>query len=251
MIFGVEKVLDEFLRSNPQSSSGLSIWPVLTIIPLILILSSKPATVFASQDLTLYRMQHYDMDKVPHGSRYSTINLEMKAIKSLSQSYSKKCLLIHIHDLLKTPDTYKSIIKESTIGGLLIIVPENFSSLSPPMKEKLILLEESMLENTVDIPVYFVVENTNLQAIHTDLTALSESQSKNAASAFDQLVDSIVANGYQLFTQGAPTKPIPNPILTNIEVRFTFCFLLDANAKLIHSSRLACWTTRWMIKCQQ
>lgn len=218
MIFGAGKVLEEFVQ--PNSQSGLSFWAFLTIIPLVLILSAGPTEVFASHELTLYRMQQFDVDKVQHGSRYSTVNLEIRTLKSLSQSYSKKCLIITIDELIQSADTYESLIEETTVGGVLIILPKSFSSLSGTAKEQIKLIEQSMLEKGVDIPVYFAYTSNNLQAIYTELTALSESQSRPDSSAFDQLFYSVIANGYQLSTHAVPAKPIANPILTNIEVWF-------------------------------
>ena len=60
---------------------------------------------------------------------------------------------------------YRDLLKQS-VAGVLIIVPEDMSELSETTKEEIQALEQVMLEEATTVPVYFVVENTEVRELY-------------------------------------------------------------------------------------
>lgn len=209
----VDSFLTDIFRS-PSSASFPGFYLLLTIVTIILI--SGPKQVFASHDLTINRMQHYDIERVPHGSRNSIVNLDLTTLSTLSRSFAKKCVLIHLVDLINSTDTYKSLLTEPSVGGMLILVPRSFKSFSSALRSKVIEMENFMVSQVIDIPVYFVHEEPQLLSVYDEIISLSTS--KSHGSNYGKFFESLTKSGYKLFTHASPAKAISAPILTNVEV---------------------------------
>ncbi|XP_053200370.1 nicalin-1-like [Panonychus citri] len=225
-----ENVFGELFRSSSSTASSAcvsfqAICAMLTLIPILIVFSSGPKVVLANQELTVYRMKHHDWLGNPYGSRASVMNLEMRTISTLSQSYAKKCLLIRISEIIKSSETFEDLLKNPMVGGMLILVPNNLTNLGSKVRSSILAFEKTLASRTFDIPIYFGKENSNLMDIYQELSLKSdnvndEHQGKKKFFGVD-FFNAVLANGYQLSISGPSPKPITDPIITNIESKLT------------------------------
>lgn len=117
---------------------------LLFFLPIFILLS--PANpVAASSEYSVYRLQHYDLHGLSHGSisftrniiwtytyilgsRSASFSLEAKSLSGWSMS--RHCVIARFQDL--TIDSYKVI--KSKVGALLAMLPKNFNGLSQEEK---------------------------------------------------------------------------------------------------------------------
>lgn len=91
-MFGEAENIFEFFR-------GASLPLIVTVIPMLILMSS-PMIVMASQEFTVYRMNHYDFQGAQHGSRNSLFNLETRVAKDITGSISVFLSSIEIYLLI-------------------------------------------------------------------------------------------------------------------------------------------------------
>lgn len=171
---------------------------IITIIPLIMIIS--PTTIVtASHEFTVYRMHQYDLHGVGRGCRSANLNLEARSLTSWNSQ--RHCVVARLEHLA----SYSILNLKENAGGLLLVLPQNMDSLSPDMREQLIDLEIQLLDDETSIPVYFIKWSEELEAILTDIEN-SVSSNDKGISAWEALLQSFSANGYQIVVNaGKPT----------------------------------------------
>ncbi|GLH07943.1 Nicalin-1 [Gryllus bimaculatus] len=150
----------------------------LVIVLPIFIIISPVNPVQAAHEFPAYRMQQYDLHGVPHGCRYSPVNLEARSLSGWSTT--RHCVVARLEDL--TYDQFKEI--HAKAGALLVILPQNIANLENDAKEQILQLEEVMMKQEVLIPVYFAEWSQELDSIVNDLSHI--------------LFSCISANGYQI-----------------------------------------------------
>lgn len=209
---------------------GLPYYLLITL-PILIICSSNP--VLASSEFAVQRMSQYDVHGISYGCRASAINLEAKSLYTWSTS--RHCVVTRLQDM--TIDQFREI--RAKAGGLVVLLPENFSSLSLESKQHFFLLEQAMMAQVSSIPIYFSPYNKELNQIIEDITINANTNSKSHVreSALSELVNSISANGYQVVISGAnhnPNKQSKIPIIQGELAPFknTKVGDVDVNSKL-------------------
>lgn len=163
---------------------------LLIVLPMFIIISPINP-VSAAYEFPVYRMQHFDLHGVAHGCRSASVNLEARSL--LSWSTSRHCVVTRVQDL--SVDHFRNI--RTKAGALIIVLPEDLSSLSSEEKQHLMVLEDAMLAQEISIPVYFVTWNRELEKILVEISN-SVSVDDKAKSAAEALFSSVSANGYQI-----------------------------------------------------
>ncbi|KAF5304816.1 hypothetical protein FQR65_LT07833 [Abscondita terminalis] len=169
------------------------------VLPMFIIISPINP-VSAAYEFPVYRMQHYDLHGIAHGCRSASVNLEARSLQSWSTS--RHCVVTRIQDL--TIDYFRNI--RGKAGALLIIFPQDVSMLSHEEKQHLMVLEDAMLAQEVNIPVYFVTWNLELEKIATEISTVVSTDDRTK-SATEALFASVAANGYQIVIN--PRNPSP------------------------------------------
>uniref|UniRef100_T1PBL9 Nicalin n=1 Tax=Musca domestica TaxID=7370 RepID=T1PBL9_MUSDO len=172
---------------------------LLLALPIMIICSANP--VLASSEFTVQRMSQFDVNGVSYGCRASALSLEAKSLYTWSTS--RHCVVAKFQDV--TIDQFKEIRQKA--GGLVLLLPQNVSTMSSEDKEHLNLLEQAMMTQSISVPVYFSQYNTELEKIVNDISrnTASANNKKNARdnSALNEVFNSISANGYQIIVTGA------------------------------------------------
>ncbi|XP_037956726.1 nicalin-1 [Teleopsis dalmanni] len=176
---------------------------LLFALPILIICSSNP--VIASSEFAVQRMSQYDINGVSYGCRSSAISLEAKSIYTWSTA--RHCVVARLQEL--SIDQFNEIRQKA--GGLIILLPKNYTSLSFEEKQYITMLEQAMLSQPNSIPIYFSEYNENLDKIMSDIyhsTSVNNSFNANKNinkrdSAISEIFSSISANGYQIVVTGA------------------------------------------------
>lgn len=191
MLFDEADGIFEFLR-------GTLPYYTFAFVPIIIMVSVTP--VLGAHEFTVYRMQQFDLQGVPHGCRNSIVNVEARTLNTAS--YSRRCIVARLSQLSQSH--YQDIIHQGA-AGLLILLPSNISSLTLREQQHILELEKSLLEEEVNIPVYFTEETPEMEEIYNSVQ--KSPSSERASSATEELLGSVSTSGYQLVISGSGPKP--------------------------------------------
>jgi hypothetical protein len=187
-----------WLEEAEELFKGYLPYYVLIVLPIFIIIS--PANpVSASHEFPVYRMQHFDLHGIAHGSRSAAVNLEARSLTSWSTS--RHCIISKLQDL--TIDHFRNI--RTKAGALLVVLPNDLSRLNFEEKQHLLLLEHAMLAQEISIPVYFATWTSELENILDEVSqnVVPNDMSKSAAEA---MFSSVAANGYQFVVSPGTTS---------------------------------------------
>lgn len=129
------------------------------------------------------------------GCRNAPVNLEARSLGGWGTS--RHCVVTSLQNL--TVDHFREI--RAKAGALLVILPKEIHSLSSEEKQHLMLLEDAMLAEEINIPVYFSPWSLELEQIIGDITQ-SYTINDKTVSASEAILNSIAANGYQIVISG-------------------------------------------------
>ncbi|XP_038144522.1 nicalin-1 isoform X3 [Cyprinodon tularosa] len=184
----------------------------IVFIPAVLILVS-PLPAEAAHEFTVYRMQQYDLQGQPYGTRNSILNTEARTVEA--EVLSRRCVIMRLADF--SYDKYQKALRQSA-GAVVIILPKNMSAM-PQDIVQFMELEPEMLATETIVPVYFAEEDNELLSIYTQ--TLTSSSSQGSLSAAEVLLHTATANGFQMVTSGAQSKAISDWAITSLEGRLT------------------------------
>ncbi|XP_022904622.1 BOS complex subunit NCLN [Onthophagus taurus] len=179
-----------WLEEAEEIFKGYLPYYVLVFLP-IFILVAPASPVIASHEFPVYRMQHFDLHGVSHGCRSAAVSLEARSLTGWTTS--RHCVVVKLQDL--TVDHFRHI--RTKAGALLVVIPNNLLLLTPEEKEHLLILEDAMLAQEISIPVYFSTATPDLSLIVEEISQSLATDDKTK-SAFESMVTSISANGYQV-----------------------------------------------------
>ncbi|XP_038144524.1 nicalin-1 isoform X5 [Cyprinodon tularosa] len=185
----------------------------IVFIPAVLILVS-PLPAEAAHEFTVYRMQQYDLQGQPYGTRNSILNTEARTVEA--EVLSRRCVIMRLADF--SYDKYQKALRQSA-GAVVIILPKNMSAMPQDIVQQFMELEPEMLATETIVPVYFAEEDNELLSIYTQ--TLTSSSSQGSLSAAEVLLHTATANGFQMVTSGAQSKAISDWAITSLEGRLT------------------------------
>ncbi|XP_034566377.1 nicalin-1 isoform X3 [Notolabrus celidotus] len=182
----------------------------IVFIPAVLILVS-PLPAEAAHEFTVYRMQQYDLQGQPYGTRNAILNTEARTVEA--EVLSRRCVIMRLADF--SYEEYQKALRQSA-GAVVIILPKNMSAV-PQDIVQFMELEPEMLATETIVPVYFAVEDDELLSIYTQ--TLTSSSSQGSLSAAEVLLHTATANGFQMVTSGAQSKAVSDWAITSLEGR--------------------------------
>lgn len=183
----------------------------IVFIPAVLILVS-PLPAEAAHEFTVYRMQQYDLQGQPYGTRNAILNTEARTVEA--EVLSRRCVVMRLADF--SYDKYQKALRQSA-GAVVIILPKNMSAMPQDIVQQFMELEPEMLATETIVPVYFAMEDDELLSIYTQ--TLTSSSSQGSLSAAEVLLHTATANGFQMVTSGAQSKAINDWAITSLEGR--------------------------------
>ncbi|KAI3368759.1 hypothetical protein L3Q82_025747, partial [Scortum barcoo] len=183
----------------------------IVFIPAVLILVS-PLPAEAAHEFTVYRMQQYDLQGQPYGTRNAILNTEARTVEA--EVLSRRCVIMRLADF--SYEEYQKALRQSA-GAVVIILPKNMSTVPQDIVQQFMELEPEMLATETIVPVYFAMEDDELLSIYTQ--TLTSSSSQGSLSAAEVLLHTATANGFQMVTSGAQSKAISDWAITSLEGR--------------------------------
>uniref|UniRef100_A0A3P8W949 Nicalin n=1 Tax=Cynoglossus semilaevis TaxID=244447 RepID=A0A3P8W949_CYNSE len=183
----------------------------IVFIPAVLILVS-PLPAEAAHEFTVYRMQQYDLQGQPYGTRNAILNTEARTMEA--EVLSRRCVIMRLADF--SYDKYQKALRQSA-GAVVITLPKNMSAVPQDIVQQFMELEPEMLATETIVPVYFAVEDDELMSIYTQTQTSSSSQ--GSLSAAEVLLHTATANGFQMVTSGAQSKAVSDWTITSLEGR--------------------------------
>ncbi|KAF3834778.1 hypothetical protein F7725_027336 [Dissostichus mawsoni] len=188
------------------STTCLNSFPLtfIVFIPAVLILVS-PLPAEAAHEFTVYRMQQYDLQGQPYGTRNAILNTEARTVEA--EVLSRRCVIMRLAEF--SYEEYQKALRQSA-GAVVIILPKNMSAMPQDIVQQFMELEPEMLATETVVPVYFAMEDDELLSIYTQ--TLTSSSSQGSLSAAE-------ANGFQMVTSGAQSKAISDWAITSLEGR--------------------------------
>lgn len=183
----------------------------IVFIPAVLILVS-PLPAEAAHEFTVYRMQQYDLQGQPYGTRNAILNTEARTVEA--EVLSRRCVIMRLVDF--SYEEYQKALRQSA-GAVVIILPKNMSAVPQDIVQQFMELEPEMLATETIVPIYFAMEDDELLSIYTQ--TLTSSSSQGSLSAAEVLVHTATANGFQMVTSGAQSKAISDWAITSLEGR--------------------------------
>lgn len=183
----------------------------IVFLPAVLLLVS-PLPAEAAHEFTVYRMQQYDLQGQPYGTRNAILNTEARTVEA--EVLSRRCVIMRLADF--SYEKYQKALRQSA-GAVVIILPQNMSVLPQDIVQQFMELEPEMLSTETIIPVYFAMEDDELLSIYTQ--TLTSSTSQGSLSAAEVLLHTATANGFQMVTSGAQSKAVNDWAITSLEGR--------------------------------
>ncbi|CAK6958027.1 nicalin-1 isoform X2 [Scomber scombrus] len=183
----------------------------IVFLPAVLILVS-PLPAEAAHEFTVYRMQQYDLQGQPYGTRNAILNTEARTVEA--EVLSRRCVIMRLADFSYAK--YQKALRQSA-GAVVIILPKNMSAMPQDIVQQFMELEPEMLATETIVPVYFAMEDDELLSIYTQ--TLTSSSSQGSLSAAEVLLHTATANGFQMITSGAQSKAVNDWAITSLEGR--------------------------------
>ncbi|XP_054160666.1 BOS complex subunit ncln-like [Oppia nitens] len=195
----------------------LPLFAVMVLMPLLVVVS--PA--MALDQLNVYRVQQFDLHNSRYGSRQSVMNLESISVHQIKESFAKKCVIFKLNELLDQMETFQTIIDETLVAGILIILPKTMKSLNEQQLDKFLTLERFLVSREIQIPIYVTQESKQLLALYEmqSTNIVKDSEEDRQQSNLMKLYDSVMTNGYQLVVSGPQTLPLKDFLVTNVQAK--------------------------------
>ncbi|KAI1891762.1 hypothetical protein AGOR_G00147100 [Albula goreensis] len=183
----------------------------IVFLPAVLILVS-PLPAEAAHEFTVYRMQQYDLQGQPYGTRNAILNTEARTVEA--EVLSRRCVIMRLVDF--SYEKYQKALRQSA-GAVVIILPQNMSTMPQDIVQQFMEMEPELLATETIVPVYFALEDDELLSIYKQTHSSSSSQ--GSASAAEVLLHTATANGFQMVTSGAQSKAVSDWAITSLEGR--------------------------------
>ena len=88
----------------------------------------------------------------------------------------------------------------------MLILPDDLTNLVGTCRETMLDIEQELLSQELDVPVYFATETAELLELYSSLT--DDGQNRQQNSALSALVQSISSSGYQLVVSAGNPQPL-------------------------------------------
>lgn len=178
----------EIFEDFVEASRNLTIWPIVILLPLILLVT--PAC--ASREFPVFRLQGFESSGFKNGSFASSVSAEATVHVAMAH---RKCFVVTMQDL--TVSKLKDLLRIYPLAIVIVLpFPEDYVALSDEQTEQWMNVERMLIEQEYPIPIYFTRMDQNVRDVFTQLNSVSSTD--HNSSATKALVDAIFGNGYQV-----------------------------------------------------
>ncbi|CAI4230951.1 unnamed protein product [Auanema sp. JU1783] len=191
--------MEEFLEAirNP-----FYLFYITLLMSLCIASSASQVGEAVEIEFKAHRMQQYEINGNLYGSKSTKIQYEAVHLDS---GALRKCVVISWRDAA-TRDLTELL--GVSIGGFLILIPEDLDSLSPEDHKLFVDMEQKLSLIKTDVAVYVTTSSEQALGVLQDVMG----SGSKSTTATQQLVQSISGNTFQFTTTGNPsTNPITTP----------------------------------------
>ncbi|XP_069571505.1 BOS complex subunit ncln [Brachyistius frenatus] len=171
--------------------------------------SALPAV--SSYEFTAYRMQQYDLVHQKHGCRGAIVVAEARSAEE--PSLTRRCVIMKVPDL--TTERYLEAQRQNA-AAILILLPQNISSISPDMIQSFMVSESESLQKETLMPVYVAPEDEQLLYMYEEV---KQTAATRTSSIFVRVLRSMVtATAFQiLVSNNAAIKATTDNAIVTLE----------------------------------
>eukprot|EP00242_Pyramimonas_sp_CCMP2087_P010392 CAMPEP_0198215062 /NCGR_PEP_ID=MMETSP1445-20131203/46636_1 /TAXON_ID=36898 /ORGANISM="Pyramimonas sp., Strain CCMP2087" /LENGTH=285 /DNA_ID=CAMNT_0043890583 /DNA_START=225 /DNA_END=1079 /DNA_ORIENTATION=+ len=184
---------------------------------IFLLLSLVCVMVDAASVMDVHRLIQYDLHGEPLGSRKSNVNQYASLAGGPKNGRSVVVLPLAEVDVAVVNELVQN---KAAIAGILFVLPEDFEE-NGVDGEAIAELEQSLVSQKIDMPIYFAVDNEELQNMMAELKkmlAMGRSPSPSLG-------------GHRLVVNAKEPKKIDLPTLENYQCKLTGTAKEDGSPK--------------------
>ena len=175
---------------------------LLVCLPVFIALSPINP-VQAAQELDVHRLAQYEVAGAAYGSKHAALSMEARGP---SATYVlRKTIVSRLCDL--SVSRFRELVSNGA-GGFVLILPEDLTNLAGACRETMLDIEQELLSQEIDVPVYFARETAELLELYSSLQVTDDGQNRQQNSALSALVQSISSSGYQLVVSAGNPQPL-------------------------------------------
>ncbi|MBN3298869.1 NCLN protein, partial [Amia calva] len=126
---------------------------------------------------------------------------------------TRRCVVMRLPDF--TLDQYQAA-RQQNAASVLILVPENISSVPQDVIQQFMLTEVAVVSNDTLMPVYVAVEDEELLAMYEEVKTAT--LARRSSSLLQVLFSAVTASGFQMLAgRDVPIKPISDTSFITLE----------------------------------
>ncbi|KAG0631561.1 hypothetical protein M758_1G262500 [Ceratodon purpureus] len=190
-----------------QQVMGRALVALVTVVMSVVV-------VEAAAVLDVYRMIQYDLGGVPMGSRRAALSHHATSGFAVPGADLSRAVVILPALKVNISSLNEFVQNKGLLGGLLLLLPQRSNGSGGDgddsdenVAKALAELEQWLVHNTFQYPVYFAYESDNVQNILQEITA-NDAAGRPATAT---------TGGYKLVVSVSDAKKLPSPTLTNIQ----------------------------------
>ena len=183
---------------------------LLVCLPVFIALSPINP-VQAAQELDVHRLAQYEVAGAAFGSKHAALSMEARGP---SATYVlRKTIVSRLCDL--SVSRFRELVSNGA-GGFVLILPEDLTNLAGACRETMLDIEQELLSQEIDVPVYFAQETEELLELYSSLQLTDDGQNRQQNSALSALVQSISSSGYQLVVSAGNPQPLKDQSIVSM-----------------------------------
>jgi len=183
---------------------------LLVCLPVFIALSPINP-VQAAQELDVHRLAQFEVAGAPFGSKHAALSMEARGPSA--SHVLRKTIVSRLCDL--SVSRFRELVSNGA-GGFVLILPEDLTNLVGTCRETMLDIEQELLSQELDVPVYFAQETAELLELYSSLQTTDEGQNRQQNSALSALVQSISSSGYQLVVSAGNPQPLKDQSIVSM-----------------------------------
>lgn len=183
---------------------------LLVCLPVFIALSPINP-VQAAQELDVHRLAQYELAGSAFGSKHAALSMEARGPSATH--VLRKTIVSHLCDL--SVSRFRELVSNGA-GGFVLILPNDLANLVGTCRETILDIEQELLSQELDVPVYFAQETAELLELYSSLQMTDDGQNRQQNSALSALVQSISSSGYQLVVSAGNPQPLKDQSIVSM-----------------------------------
>uniref|UniRef100_A0A915NUD3 BOS complex subunit NCLN n=2 Tax=Meloidogyne TaxID=189290 RepID=A0A915NUD3_9BILA len=157
-------------------------------------------------EIRAYRLQQYEISGKVFGSKSWKV---MYQAVDINESALRKCVVIKWWDLIGVDfeDKFSAVL-----GAVLIILPKDVNELTKQEYQAFLSIEQKFASLKTELAVYFAPDSSDLQSLLSSIST----NSGRSPTAFQQLINSVVADNYQISSTNPAVGNVANNKVYNV-----------------------------------